>query len=159
MPDEDVPGCMACDLTHARQELPGGRIFASQHWVVEHCIGPLPVGTLILKPLRHCLQIGDLTAAEAAELGPLLQRLAATVRDLQQADQVYVCLWSHAGWTPGHIHFVVQPSWERMKAEHPRPGPFLQADLFDAKAMPPREEVEAFANKARESLAAGTEKL
>ena len=122
MSGDDVTGCMACDLTQGRQELPGGRIFT----------------------------------AEASELGPLLQRLAATVRGLQQADQVYVCLWSHAGWLPGHIHFVVQPSWERMKAEHARPGPFLQGEQFDANATPPREEVEAFAEKARESLASGT---
>jgi hypothetical protein len=37
-----------------------------------------------------------------------VQRVSRTVQALTRADQVYVCLWSHAGWQPGHIHFVVQ---------------------------------------------------
>ena len=66
MPNDDAPGCLACDLTNSRRDLPGGRIFATAHWVVEHCIGPLRVGTLIVKPLRHCLHVSELTAEESA---------------------------------------------------------------------------------------------
>ena len=46
--------CLGCGLTGGKLDLPGGRIYATEHWVVEHCIGPLGVGTLIVKPLRHC---------------------------------------------------------------------------------------------------------
>lgn len=146
---DDVKGCLACDLTSGRAELPGGRIYATEHWAVEHCIGPLGVGTLIVKPFRHCLHVWDLTGAEAAELGPLLRRVAATIQELTEADQVYVGLWSHMNWTPGHIHFVVQPSWDRLREQHERPGPFLQAEMFQANEPPPRDGVEAFSKRAR----------
>src|SRR5438445_11534302 len=52
----------------------GGRIHSSRHWIIEHCVGPLGIGALILKPLRHCLHVADLTTEEAADLGPLLKQ-------------------------------------------------------------------------------------
>src|SRR5215472_5637399 len=64
--------CYACRLIEGAEPLPGGRIYTTEHWVVEHCTGPLGVGTLIVKPFRHCVHIGDLTTAEAQELGPLI---------------------------------------------------------------------------------------
>jgi len=142
-------GCLACDLTSGRTDLPGGRIHATEHWVVEHCVGPLGVGTLIVKPARHTLHIWELTEAEGAELGPLLRRAAGVVRALTEPEQVYVCLWSHADWRPGHIHFVVQPAPATLRDEHKRPGPFLQSEQFDAGTPPARDQVEAFAASAR----------
>jgi diadenosine tetraphosphate (Ap4A) HIT family hydrolase len=147
-----VEDCLACRLTDGGQDLPGGRIFATRHWVVEHCIGPLGVGTLIVKPLRHCLHVWDLTDDETRELGPLLRRVAATIHAILEPDQIYVCLWSHAGWQPGHIHFVLQPAWNHQGRDHQRPGPSLQADMFRAGDQPPRDEVEAFSAKAREVI-------
>lgn len=141
--------CMACDLTNGHLDLPGGRIYNTPHWVVEHCIGALGVGTLIVKPLRHCLHVWDLTDTEAAELGPLLKRTSATIKAILNPDQVYVCLWSHAGWEAGHIHFVLQPAWNKSQAEHAKGGPFLQASLFEANVPLNRSEVEAFAEQAR----------
>ena len=149
----DVEGCLACDLNNGRQELPGGRIHTTAYWAVEHCIGPFGVGALIVKPLRHCLRVGDLTAEETAELGPLLQRATSTIEAIVEPDQVYVCLWSHAGWTPGHIHVVLQPSWDKFGQQHDKPGPFLQVDMMRSGEAPPRDEVEAFAERARQLLA------
>jgi ATP adenylyltransferase len=40
--------CMACQLTAGEREVTGGRIFQTEHWVVEHRIRTLGVGTLIL---------------------------------------------------------------------------------------------------------------
>ena len=74
-----MEGCLACDLSEGRRELPGGRIFATDHWVVEHCIGPLGVGTLVVKPFRHVTHLWELRPKETAELGPLLRRVAAAV--------------------------------------------------------------------------------
>lgn len=150
----DVHGCLACDLTRGRRDLPGGRVFASDHWVVEHCIGPLGVGSLIVKPLRHCLHVSELTDAEAQELGPLLQRAASVIESLVEPDQVYTCLWSHAGWEPGHIHFVLQPSWNQLAEHHDKPGPFLQVDMFQDGETPTVYGIEAFTERAREMMAA-----
>jgi diadenosine tetraphosphate (Ap4A) HIT family hydrolase len=124
--------CYACRLTDGLEPLPGGRIHETKYWVVEHCTGPLGVGTFVVKPLRHCVRAGDLTAPEAHELGPLLQRLSKVVQAVTKADQVYICSWSHGGWKAVHIHFVVQPAWNAWKEKYDRPGPFVQATMFRA---------------------------
>lgn len=38
--------CTACDLAAGTLPLPGGRIHETTHWLVEHCVGPLGLGTL-----------------------------------------------------------------------------------------------------------------
>lgn len=118
-----TPDCMACLLTAGERELPGGRIFQTQHWVVEHCVGTLGLGALILKPFRHIVGLADMSSAEAAALGPLLQRTASVIKTLTDADQIYTCLWSHADWRPGHIHFVLQPAWNALRSRYPRARP------------------------------------
>jgi diadenosine tetraphosphate (Ap4A) HIT family hydrolase len=144
--------CYACKLTEGSEPLPGGRVCATSHWVVEHCTGPLGVGTLIVKPFRHCLHIADLTPAEAQDLGPLLQRVSEAVQRLTGADQTYVCLWSHAGWKPAHIHFVVQPAWDRWHSAYSNPGPNVQMVMFREGRTPPLAEVEAFCELAKTRL-------
>ncbi len=152
MASNDIEGCLACDLTTGRLDLPGGRIYATERWVVEHCVGPLGVGTLIVKPRRHCLHVWDLTDEEAAELGPLLRLASEALHTMLAPDQVYVCLWSHYGWKPGHIHFVVQPAWNRQGEEHGCPGPSLQVDMLEANVSLPRDQVEEFASRAKETF-------
>ena len=149
-----MPDCLACNLTSGETDLPGGRIYAAQYWVVEHCVGPLGVGTLAVKPFRHCIHFWELTDEEVRELGPLLRRVAATIHVILRPDQVYVCLWSHQGWKPGHLHFVLQPSWNHLQQQHRRGGPFLQVDMLERNVQPPREEVEAFATQAKETILA-----
>ena len=148
-------GCLACDLADGRLPLPGGVIHDSGRWVIEHCVGPLGVGTLVDKPHRHVLHVAELDDGEAAELGPLLRRAAAAVTDLTGAEQVYVCLWSHAGGVPVHIHFVVQPVTSETKEEWVELGPALQRAMFVRGDSPDPVAVEAFASRARSLLATG----
>ncbi|MCE5258810.1 MAG: hypothetical protein LLG44_07070 [Chloroflexi bacterium] len=144
-----MEGCLACDLSEGRRELPGGTVYSGGYWLVEPCVGPLSVGTLIVKPRRHITHIWELNAEEAAELGPLLVRVSAVINELTQPDQVYACLWSHADWEPGHIHFVLQPVWKEQQTEHPLPGPMLQVEMFRANQAPERALAEDFAERAR----------
>ena len=72
------------------------------------------------------------------------------MKELSRAEQVYVCLWSHAGWEPGHIHFVVQPVWAHIASRFSGPGPTLQSEMFRAGDLPPTDQVEAFAERARQ---------
>jgi diadenosine tetraphosphate (Ap4A) HIT family hydrolase len=145
-------GCYACRLTGGIEPLPGGRICATSCWVVEHCTGPLGVGTVVVKTFRHCLSIADLTQAEAQELGPLLRRVSETVQRITGADQIYVCLWSHAGWRPAHIHFVVQPAWNHWHEAYAHPGPAVQTMMFRERATPALADVVAFCQQARTRL-------
>ncbi len=145
-----MDGCLACELTDGRQELPGGRICETSLWVVEHCVGPLGVGALIVKPKRHLVHIWELDEDEARELGPLLRRVAAALRAQLQPEQLYVSLWSHADGIPQHIHWVLQP----VPSERPDGlfGPHLQAAMFDRAERPPSHEIEALAEELRAIL-------
>jgi diadenosine tetraphosphate (Ap4A) HIT family hydrolase len=80
-----MDGCVACELTDGRRPLPGGQIAQTERWVVEHCVGPLGLATLILKPKRHVTEVSGLTAAEASELGPLLRRASWVAEQLVEA--------------------------------------------------------------------------
>jgi diadenosine tetraphosphate (Ap4A) HIT family hydrolase len=139
--------CLACDLTSGEAELPGGLIFETPGWRVEHCVGSLGVGTLIVKPKRHVTVLAELTETEAAEMGPLLWRTAAAVHELAEPAQVNVCLWSRG---PVHIHYVVQPELRQGADEITEHGPKLQATMFAAREPLDRDQAAAFAVRARE---------
>lgn len=129
--------CLACALIEHPVHVPGGRIATLGHWVVEHCIGPLGVGTVVVKPERHVIHVADLNPDEAAELGPVLARVARAVADAatdagKAPGQVYACLWSHADRKPGHIHFVIQPVGTALMDKHDAHGPELQVRMFRA---------------------------
>ena len=140
--------CLACDIASGVSPVPGGVLHRTTHWIVDHSIGPLGVGTLIVKPERHVVHIADLSDDEAAELGPLLRDAARVTTELTAPDQVYISLWSHAGGVPGHIHFVVQPVTAETIAKFGR-GPAMHVAMFDADEYPDPADVDAFAVKAR----------
>lgn len=149
-----IEGCLACDLADGRRSLPGGVIHEADGWLVEHCVGPLGVGALVVKPRRHVTQVADLTDAEASPLGQLLVRTTRVVTQLVDPEQVYVTLWSHAGGVPVHIHFVVQPITTALRTAHGRMhGLPLQLAMFEAGVEPPANEVDALAERARELFA------
>jgi diadenosine tetraphosphate (Ap4A) HIT family hydrolase len=107
----------------------------------------------VIKPKRHVVRVSELIAVESREVGPLLQRSAAVLDELLAPDQVYVCLWSHAGGVPVHIHYVVQPVTRALIERHGAHGPRLQAAMFQSDAPPPADAVEAFAERARGAFA------
>lgn len=149
---DDVKECLCCDLTSGRLTAPGGAIHDTGHWRVDHCIDSLGVGTLIVKPVRHVTAIGALEPEESAELGPLLQHVSQVVQELTAAEQVYACLWSHAGGKATHIHFVVQPITREQMERYSRYGPALQQAMFAADELLDRGAAESFAAQARERL-------
>lgn len=141
--------CFACDLAHGRRPLPGGLIHRTGGWLVEHCVGPLGLGTLIVKPERHVTAVADLTEPEAAELGPLLRRASEVASRLVASEQIYNCLWSHAGGVPVHIHYVVQPVTREQMTRFDSHGPDLQVAMFASGDRPDPRQVEILAAKAR----------
>jgi len=142
-------GCEACDLSSGERDLPGGLLHRTRFWLVEHCVGPLGLGTLVVKPERHVTSVADLFEEEADELGPLLRRASAVAGQLVDAEQVYNCLWSHAGGLPVHIHFVVQPVTRDQMTLYGVHGPRLQVAMFADGEAPSRTDVERVAKLAR----------
>ena len=147
-----VDRCLACAVIAGSVVAPGGRIAETGNWVVDHSVGSLGVGTLIVKPYRHVVRVGDLNDEESAELGPLLQRVAAAVDELAAPSQVYVALWSHEGRQPGHVHFVVQPVSDALMNEHNAHGPRLQASMLARGDLPDAAAAAEFAVRARALL-------
>src|SRR5262249_14993135 len=146
---ERMEGCLACDLSEGRRQPPGGCVFENDHVRVEHCIGPLGVGTLIVKPRRHILRASDLSEAEAAAVGVALRGASVVIEQLVHPDQTYICLWSHTGRVPVHIHWVVQPVTTDQMAEIGAHGPGLQAAMFQRGIVPDEDAAAAFAASAR----------
>lgn len=150
---EQPDDCLACDLLAGRKPLPGGPIHQGAEWAVEHCVGPLGVGTVVVKPVRHVVHVADLTDSEAAAMGPLLRRTAAAVQAVVDCDQVYVCLWSHASGIPGHIHFVVQPATRTDMERFGAHGPGLQMAMFHDGTLPDLVAIETVCDGLRSALA------
>ena len=149
----DSESCPTCASIRDRTA-PGGCIHETAHWFVDHCIGPLGVGTLIVKPRRHVVHVADLHPDESAELGVVLHEAAQVVTRLESPEQVYVTLWSHMHAVPGHIHFVVQPVTAATISEHgDRHGPRLQVEMFDRASYPEPAEAAERAELAREAWA------
>lgn len=149
--------CLACELIERPAGVAGGRIATLGNWVVEHCIGPLGVGTVVVKPARHVIHLADLNSEEAAELGPALARVARAVTLAasevgERPGQVYACLWSHADRKPGHIHFVLQPVGEVLMGQHDAHGPELQVRMFRAGEQMEQDAMLAAAERIRAHL-------
>jgi diadenosine tetraphosphate (Ap4A) HIT family hydrolase len=51
--------CSTCESI-ALANAPGGCIHRTEHWFVDRCVGPLGVGTLIIKPIRHVVHVSEL---------------------------------------------------------------------------------------------------
>ena len=136
-----------------RVPLPGGVIHETPHWLVEHCVGPLGVGTLIVKPKRHVVRVAELLREEADELGGVLRAAAAAVDALSHPEQTYVTLWSHSDAVPGHIHWVIQPVTKDLMTRYGLHGPRLQVAMFADERAPDPAEVEIVAGRLREWFA------
>ncbi len=146
-----MTACEACDSIREKTA-PGGCIHETEHWFVDHSIGPLGVGTLIVKPKRHVVHVADLSCVESAEMGIVLRQAAEVVARLESPEQVYVTLWSHMHAVPGHIHFVVQPVTKSRMDEHDgKHGCRLQVEMFDRKVFPDPNEASDFAERARDA--------
>ena len=154
--DSPKPECYACDLSAGRIPLLGGQIYESEYWMVEHCMDPLGLGTLIVKPKRHVLHVWDLTDEELEEMGPLIGRASQVIRQITACEQVYVCLWSHGGFQPVHIHYVIQPILPEHRKTYEKAGPALQMQMFQEATIPETDLIEDFCEQARSVFNEGT---
>lgn len=129
-------------------------MYQSAWWAVNHIVGPLNAGTLVVGPREHLTSVSDLADQAAAELGPLLRRTTRVVEALVAPEQTYVCLWSHGRASRTHLHFVVQPVTTALVERHGGlRSEQLQAAMFRDGADPDPAEVERFCRQARELFA------
>ena len=151
----DIVGCLGCDLLSGRNSLPGGIVYKTAWWAVNHVVGSLNLGTLVIGPLEHVTSISELGDEAAAELGLLIRRTTQVVEALCAPEQTYVCLWSHGLAQRKHLHFVVQPVTASLVAKHGGlRSEQLQATMLRTGEEPDPAEVEQFCIEARRLFAA-----
>lgn len=129
--------CLGCAFAIGEETPPGGVLVRTDSWMVNHCVGSLGVGTLVIAPTRHVTRVSALTEPEVEELGRLIRRCSQIVEALVTAEQTYVCLWSHGPDGPKHLHWVVQPvTKELVEAYAGKRSEELQSAMFEANEHP-----------------------
>jgi diadenosine tetraphosphate (Ap4A) HIT family hydrolase len=69
---------------------PGGYIVEGEHFLAEHApLQESSAGTVILEARRHLLDFGEMTPAELAELGSILNRLVPAIKAVTGVQRVY----------------------------------------------------------------------
>jgi diadenosine tetraphosphate (Ap4A) HIT family hydrolase len=102
-------GCLACASNSALADLPPWeRVYVGRRWRVAHAFGTSLPGWLVMVPRRHVIALDELTADEAADLGPLLRALTAAMRVVLGCSKTYVALFAEAEGFE-HVHFHVVP--------------------------------------------------
>jgi diadenosine tetraphosphate (Ap4A) HIT family hydrolase len=101
--------CLSCAGNSAPADLPPReRVYVGPRWRVAHAFGTSLPGWLVMVPRRHVIALDELTAAEAADLGPLLRALTAAMRAVLGCSKTYVALFAEAEGFE-HVHFHVVP--------------------------------------------------
>ncbi len=100
--------CYSCRVEAAPEPLPPReRVYDDGLWRVAHATSSALPGWLVVLPKRHVTNLAELTAAESARLGPLLQRLSAALAEVTGCVKTYVALFAEAeGFEHLHLHVV-----------------------------------------------------
>jgi diadenosine tetraphosphate (Ap4A) HIT family hydrolase len=133
MADEDA--CVSCGHNERPDLPPRERIYVGPGWRVAHAFGTALPGWLVLLPRRHVTALDELTAAEAEELGPLLQAVTGALREVTGCDKTYVALFAEAeGFA--HVHFHVIPRHGDLDLELRGPRVFGLLGADPARSVP-----------------------
>lgn len=145
--------CLTCALIARRdagQAHLWDNIHRTEHWDLVHSYNTSLPGWLVLVARRHVAAIDELTDEEAAELGVLLRRTSAALRQVTGCVKTYVAQFAEQAEHP-HVHFHVIPRMADQPAE--RRGP----RVFDYLGVPETERVSeaqmnAIAEQVRRTL-------
>jgi Diadenosine tetraphosphate (Ap4A) hydrolase and other HIT family hydrolases len=104
-----VAHCLPCENNARVDDLPvRERIVVHGGWRLVHAFGVELPGWLCLIPMRHIEAMNELSAEEAASLGPLLRASSAALHDVVGCAKTYVVLYAEHAAYP-HLHFHVIP--------------------------------------------------
>jgi diadenosine tetraphosphate (Ap4A) HIT family hydrolase len=102
-----VADCGSCERLAWTSPPPRDHVVATDGWVVAHSFNANLEGWLVVLPRRHVEALDELTAGEAAALGPLLRALTAALRDVTGCAKTYVLLLAEMeGFHHLHVHVV-----------------------------------------------------
>lgn len=103
--------CRTCELLVRRdtgQAPLWDNIYRTQNWDVVHSYNTALPGWLVLVVRRHIEAVDELTEREAAELGALIQRVSAALKEVTGCVKTYIIQFAEAAEHP-HVHFHIIP--------------------------------------------------
>src|SRR6202167_6369825 len=115
---------------------PGGYVVEGEHFLAEHApLQESSAGTVIVEARRHLLDFGEMTPAELAELGPILNRLVPAIKAVTGVQRVYyLAVMEHSP----HFHLWLVPKkneGELMGVDYLAQQPPLTSSFSDAEAL------------------------
>lgn len=122
----ELSACLTCELIARRDQGNAplwDSIHRTHHWDLVHSYNTSLPGWLVLVARRHVAAIDELTEAEAAELGVLLRRVSAALREVTGCVKTYVVQFAEQAEHP-HVHFHVVPRMADQPAERRGPRVF-----------------------------------
>ena len=146
--------CLTCELVRRRDrgEAPlWDDIYRTAHWDLVHSYNTALPGWLVLVARRHIEAIDELTDEEAAELGVLLQRVSATLRQVTGCTKTYVVQFAEAAEHP-HVHFHVIPRMADQPDARRGPGIFGYLGVPDVERVSEKQ-MNSLAAHVRDALA------
>lgn len=104
--------CHTCELNAAINDLPlRERVYLDEGWRVAHGWSSLP-GWLVVVLRRHAEALDELTADEAASLGPLLRAASVALKRAVGCEKTYVILFAEQlRYQHVHLHVVPRMGW------------------------------------------------
>ena len=125
--------CLTCTLVarrDRREAPPWDSILRTDYWDLVHSYNTSLPGWLVLIIRRHIEAVDELTDEEAAELGVLLQRTSAALREVTGCAKTYVVQFAEAAEHP-HVHFHVIPRMVDQPPERRSTGIFGYLGVAD----------------------------
>lgn len=150
MSDNSQSPCVTCQMLarRDRDDAPlWDSIHRALHWDVAHSYNTSLPGWLVLVARRHIEAIDELTDAEAAELGVLLRRTSAALREVTGCVKTYVCQFAEQAEHP-HVHFHVIPRLADQPDDRRGPRVFAYLGVPD-EARVSEERMNAIAAEVR----------
>jgi diadenosine tetraphosphate (Ap4A) HIT family hydrolase len=132
-----MAGCRTCELLERRDrgDAPDwDAIVRTEAWDVVHCDATSLYGWTVLVLRRHVAAVAELTAAEAAELGPLVRDVSRGLHDICGCEKTYVVQFAESR-DHRHVHVHVIPRSPGLDDERRGPG------IFALLGVPDRERV------------------
>ncbi len=129
--------CLSClGLAGTPRISPGPPIYVGNYWQVEHAYPCALVGWLVIALRRHATALHELSGAEFAELGPVLEMTVRALHEALGTKKEYATCYAEARGFE-HIHFHVVPRAHDMAEGHLGAGSFdLLRVSADAAADP-----------------------
>jgi diadenosine tetraphosphate (Ap4A) HIT family hydrolase len=147
----DTKPCSICAFSDASPDADAGIVYQDEHWVARTISStPAVAGWLLLQARRHIGDSSEMSAAEAASFGPVLQRTSQVVREVTGAVRIYTGSLNEGN---PHFHTHILPRLPEM------PNGALGWNAFGLSALAQKGEVRAAPEDVQRILAAIRDQL